>query len=114
MAEEKRKNDDPQAALGEYVSRSFEFADKTRSLDHAGDYALAYYLAKQIEEGYGVSFLREALELKLELSQYAPSRKMPLRARLLEIISRGMSTLRVVTNVMQQVKKRRTEDLDEF
>jgi len=112
VAEERRRQqaEEPAAALAEYVSRSFQFAERVRYIDHSGEYALAYFLARQIEESYGVSFLREALDLKLELSMYAPSRRMPLRARLLEIISRGMSTIRVMTNVVQNIRRRRVEE----
>lgn len=102
--------EEPAAALAEYVRSSFQFAEETKYIEHSGEYALAYYLAQQIEEYYGVSFLREALDKKLELSMYAASRKMPLRARLLEIISKGMSTIRVMTNVISNVKRRRTEE----
>ena len=107
---DRAESEEPQAALAEYVRRSFDFADRVRHTDHAGEYALAYFLAKKLEEDYGVSFLREALELKLELSQYAPVRRMPLRARLLEIISKGMSTLRIMTNVISNVRRRKVEE----
>ncbi len=110
MSKQEKAREEPTAALAEYVKSSFSFAEKTRYVEHSGEYALAYFLAKQIEENYGVSFLREALDLKLELSMYAASRKMPLRARLLEIISKGMSTLRIMTNVISNVKRRKVEE----
>ena len=109
-----KRSEEPTQALAEYVKNSFEYAERTRYIDHAGEYALAYFLSKQIEEYYGVSFLREALDMKLELSMYAASRKLPLRARLLDIISRGMSTLRIMTNVVQNVRRRKVEDMEEW
>jgi len=99
-------------ALREYIRQSFDYARGIRYLEDPGEYALALTIARMIEEEYGVSLLREALELRLELSRHARARAKPLSLEALERVSQLPTRFQM--NVMQRLRQRRTENLEEF
>ena len=99
-------------ALKEYIKRSFEYAGSIRYIDDPGEYALALVLARAIEKEYGVSLLREALELRLELSRHARARGKPLSLEALERVSQLPGRFQM--NVMQRLRQRKVEDMEEW
>lgn len=96
--------------LKEYIGKSFDYARDIKYIDDPGEFALAMIIAKMIEEQYNVSFIRQALEQRLELSRHAKASAKPLSLEAIERILHFPARFQM--NVMQRVRQRRTEDLE--
>ena len=96
-------------AVKDFVESSFKQINSRHYVEDAGEFALAYFLAKETEERFSVDFLRKALDKKLEISIDVAVKKEPLWLKVVGKVAQGLGTIRMVSNV---VKKRLQDALD--
>ncbi len=96
-------------ALKEYIREAFRLAREAKYISDPAEAAVSLALAREVERRYGVSLLREIVELQIELTRYTRAPR-PLVLEALEAAGRGLERQRITTNVLQSVRRRRVEE----